>query len=227
MQPQGNYVRKNIESVEKALAPFGATLLPVTKTFGVEAIALAYQAGYRHFGENRVQELVPKYEALPKDIQWHLIGHLQTNKVKYIAPFISLIHSVDSERLLEEIDRQAARAGRTIPVLLQVYIATEESKFGWDAREVKEWVAAGHFTRFTNIRVEGLMGMASNTDNESLVRSEFKALHTLFEELKNYAAPALFEMKTLSMGMSSDYLLACEEGSTLVRMGSAIFGKRA
>jgi len=221
-----SYVRKNLQSIENSLKPYGAQLLPVTKTFGTEVIALAYAEGYRCFGENRVQELLPKYEALPKDIEWHLIGHLQSNKVKYIAPFIGLIQSVDSEKLLAEIDRQANRCGRTIRCLLQVYIAREETKFGWAPEEVLEWVKAGKFRNYAHVEITGLMGMASNSSDTDLVRAEMKGLRQLFDQLKNHAEPGKLDMKTLSMGMSSDYQIACEEGATLVRMGSAVFGQR-
>ena len=221
-----SYINKNLKSIEAELAPFGTKLLPVTKTFGIDLILEAYDAGYRSFGENRVQELLEKYEALPKDIEWHLIGHLQSNKVKYIAPFIGMIQSVDSEKLLAEIDKQAAKSGRIIPILLQVYIASEESKFGWDAGELLPWVNEKMYLKYPHVLVQGLMGMASNSEDENLVRSELKGLKTQFENLKKESIPGVFEMKVLSMGMSSDYIMACEEGSTLVRMGSAIFGKR-
>lgn len=226
MEPEAKTIQNNIQAIENQLAPFGTKLLPVTKTFGTEAILEAYKAGYRQFGENRVQELLPKFESLPKDIEWHLIGHLQSNKVKYIAPFIGLIQSVDSEKLLAEIDKQAQKCHRKIPCLLQVYIASEETKFGWDPIEVMDWVNGKEFEKYPNIQIKGLMGMASNSTDRSFVKSELAALKALFDALKLLAVPGKLEMEILSMGMSSDYLLAAEVGSTLVRMGSAIFGTR-
>ena len=221
-----NEVGKNLEMIEKELSPYKTKLLPVSKTFSVERMMDAYDYGYRAFGENRVQELLTKYEAMPKDIAWHLIGHLQTNKVKFISPFIALIHSVDSEKLLIEIDKQAARAGRVINCLLQVFIATEETKFGWDINEIKDWYSSNKIEKYKNINVLGLMGMASNSSDENLVKKEFSTLKALFEHLKQYDLSSNSKMETLSMGMSGDFKIAAEEGSTLVRMGSAIFGYR-
>jgi len=207
-------IKRNIESITAELRP-GCRLIAVSKTHPPELIKEAYAAGQRVFGENKVQEMVAKYEVLPKDIEWHLIGHLQTNKVKYIAPWISLIHSVDSSKLAEEIDKQGKKVGRVIPCLLQVYIAKEETKFGFDKEELLDFIK--NF-KLTNIRIEGLMGMASLTDDTDQIRIEFKMLHDLFVEIGN--------LKELSMGMSSDYKIAMEEGSTMVRIGTAIFGKR-
>lgn len=206
--------------------PSGCTLVAVSKTQAVEKIREAYESGHRVFGENRVQELVPKYEALPKDIQWHLIGHLQTNKVKYIAPFVSLIHSADSLKLLEEINRQGSRNDRIIPCLLQVHIAEEETKFGFSPGEVLDLVSSQALRRLANIQVKGLMGMATFTENENQVRKEFRSLKTLFEELRSKEASQGFKMQHLSMGMSGDYKIALEEGSNMIRVGSAIFGER-
>lgn len=225
METTTRHVRINLKRIEKQLKPFGTSLLPVTKTFDPDLIAVAYQYGYRAFGENKVQELLPKYEALPKDICWHLIGHLQTNKVKYIAPFIGVIESVDSEKLLEEIDKQARKNKRIIACLFQVFIATEETKFGWSPDELTEWLSAGSLSKYPNVKIEGLMGMASFSENKNLVRREFQTLKLLFDELKTIESSQL-QMNTLSMGMSGDYLMACETGSTLVRMGTAVFGKR-
>lgn len=225
MESLAENIRKNLKDIENQLQPFGTSLLPVTKTFGNEYIMAAYAAGCRKFGENRVQELVSKYEALPKDIEWHLIGHLQTNKVKYIAPWIGLIHSVDSEKLLAEIDKQAARNNRKIPCLFQVFIATEETKFGWNAHELMEWLLEGNLVRYPHVEIKGVMGMASFSDDKNLIRKELRNLKQLFDSLKTLEIPGV-EMRILSMGMSSDYLIAAEEGSTLVRMGSAIFGHR-
>ena len=176
--------------------------------------------------ENKVQELTRKHEELPKDIRWHMIGHLQRNKVKYIAPFVHLIHAVDSLRLLVEINKQAEKNERVINCLLQVYIAKEESKFGLDEKELEELLNSDQFAELNNIKVVGLMGMATNTDNEEVVRKEFKSLKALFEELKNKYNSDKNELKELSMGMTGDYKIALEEGSTMIRVGSAIFGSR-
>jgi len=201
-------------------------LIAVSKTKPVEMIMEAYNAGQRLFGENRVQELVAKYEALPKDIEWHMIGHLQSNKVKMIAPFIHLIHSVDSIDLVKEINKQAAKSGRKISCLLQIHIAKEETKFGFSEEELLGAFEANAFDKFTDVMISGLMGMATFTDNPEQVRSEFKSLRTLFEKLRASSLPGNAAMKELSMGMSGDYKIAMEEGSTLVRVGSAIFGGR-
>jgi pyridoxal phosphate enzyme (YggS family) len=206
--------------------PSGCTLVAVSKTQPVEKIREAYDCGHRVFGENRVQEVVPKYEALPGDIEWHLIGHLQTNKVKYIAPFISLIHSADSVKLLEEINRQGIRHDRIIPCLLQVHIAEEETKYGFSPKEVLDLVSSQALKRLLNVHVKGLMGMATFTGNEDQVRKEFRTLKTLFEELRSKEASEGFEMQHLSMGMSGDYRIALEEGSNMIRVGTAIFGER-
>jgi hypothetical protein len=222
---QSMSIRQNIEAFKNQL-PASCTLIAVSKTKPIEKIQEAYDGGQRIFGENKVQELVPKYEALPKDIQWHLIGHLQSNKVKYIAPFVHLIHSVDSFRLLEEINKQALRAERTIECLLQLHIAEEETKFGFSEHEVLDMLASDAFKKLNNIRITGLMGMATFTEDEAQIRKEFKGLKDFFEKLKHATLPAAVTLTTLSMGMSSDYLLAVEEGSTMVRVGTAIFGGR-
>lgn len=199
------------------------TLVAVSKTKPVEDILELYNLVQRDFGENYVQELVEKYEQLPKDIRWHFIGHLQSNKVKYIAPFVSLIHSVDSEKLLREINKQAKKAERVIDCLLQVYIAKEETKFGMDENELDEIM---NDTQYSNIRICGLMGMASFTDDEKVVRKEFQSLKFLFEKyLALSLQPSAFSM--LSMGMSADYKMAIEEGSNMVRIGSLLFGERS
>ncbi|CCH02791.1 alanine racemase domain protein [Fibrella aestuarina BUZ 2] len=202
-----------------------ATLVAVTKTKPVPMLQEAYEAGCRHFGENRVQELIEKQPLLPADVRWHQIGHLQTNKVKYIAPFISLIESVDSEKLLVEIDKQAQRHNRVIDCLLQVFIADEETKFGFAPSEVIDLLQAPGLDDLTNIRIVGLMGIATNTDDEAQVREEFRELKQLFDALRPIERPNV-ALTELSMGMSSDYLIALEEGSTMVRVGSAIFGQR-
>lgn len=206
--------------------PAGCELIAVSKTHPVEAIREAYDAGQRKFGENKAQELVPKFEALPKDIEWHMIGHLQSNKVKYIAPFIHLIHSVDSFKLLEEIDKQGKKNNRVIDCLLQVYIANEETKFGFSEEEINNLLARQAFDKLQNIRVLGLMGMATLSDDKQQISNEFGGLKMFFEKLKRQQLPLNVVMKELSMGMSSDYKEAIEKGSTLVRVGTAIFGNR-
>lgn len=218
-------IEKNITNVRLTL-PVGVTLVVVSKTQPNTAIQEAYQAGQRIFGENKVQELVSKQEALPKDIQWHLIGHLQTNKVKYIAPFVSLIHSVDSFKLLKEIDKEGKKSERIIPCLLQVHIASEESKFGLSEAELEELIKRDDLSKLQHIKIVGLMGMATFTNTNAIVQKEFSFLKNLFEKLKSTSLPFNMEMKELSMGMSGDYLLAIEEGSTMVRIGSTIFGER-
>jgi pyridoxal phosphate enzyme (YggS family) len=219
-------VKTNMDLLQRELAAAGARLVAVSKTHPPEVIREAYDAGQRIFGENRVQELLPKYEALPKDIAWHLVGHLQSNKVKYIAPFISLIHSVDSLKLLGEIDKQGRKINRAIPCLLQVYIAQEETKFGWDAGELLAACRSQAFHAFPFAKIEGLMGVASLTDNEAQIAHEMQTLAGLFAELKSMPLPPHMTMKELSMGMSNDYRLALQYGSTLVRIGSLIFGQR-
>jgi pyridoxal phosphate enzyme (YggS family) len=207
-------IKRNIDSITSGLRE-GCRLIAVSKTHPASLVREAYDAGQRIFGENKVQEMVSKYEVLPKDIQWHLIGHLQTNKVKYIAGWVSLIHSVDSARLAQEIDKQGKKAGRVVPVLLQVHIAKEETKFGFDREELLAFLGE---QKLANIRIEGLMGMATLTGDTGQIRKEFRQLHDLFAEIGN--------LKELSMGMSSDYKIAMEEGSTMVRIGTAIFGAR-
>ena len=202
-----------------------ARLIAVTKTHPIERIMAAYEGGCRVMGENKVQEMVAKYEALPKDIEWHMIGHLQTNKVKYMAPFVSLIHSVDSFKLLQEINKQAAKVERVQRCLLQVFIAQEETKFGLSEEEVVEILQSPELEKLHNIQIVGLMGMASNTDDDTQIRQEFRRLKGFFEQCKTLESSRVV-MQELSMGMSSDYPIALEEGSTLVRVGSAIFGGR-
>lgn len=206
--------------------PSNVVLVAVTKTRPVEDLQQAYDCGLRDFGENRVQEMIDKQPQLPADIRWHQIGHLQTNKVKYIAPFVHLIHSVDSLKLLTEINKQALRADRIIDCLLQVFIATEESKFGLDEQEVRDILSSEEFAGLKNIRIRGLMGMATFTDNMEVVRSEFETLKKLFGRIQNEFFSGSSDFNILSMGMSGDYHIAIEEGSTMVRIGSAIFGER-
>lgn len=218
-----NQVAESLHKI-KSVLPAHVTLVAISKTKPIEDILMAYHAGQKIFGENKVQELVDKYEQMPKDIQWHLVGHLQTNKVKYIAPFVALIHSVDSLRLLEEINKQGIKVNRKISVLLQIYIAKEESKFGLDEKELEEILKIKH--SFTNIQIGGLMGMATNTEDENIVRKEFSHLKKLFDLVKSTYFSNDPAFKEISMGMSGDYLMAVEEGSNMVRVGSSIFGTR-
>lgn len=218
-------IENNIRKITETL-PAGCRLVAVSKTQSPETIMEAYDAGLRIFGENKAQELTGKYEVLPKEIKWHMIGHLQRNKVKHIAPFVDLIHSVDSARLLEEIDKQGARFSRVIRCLLQVHIAEEESKFGFNADEVRALLQSPELAEHGNVEIHGLMGMATFTEDEEKIRNEFRRLRRLFDELKNLSLPDNVRLTELSMGMSNDYHIAVEEGSTLVRVGSAIFGER-
>ena len=206
-----------------ASLPQGVTLVAVSKFHPVEALNEAYEAGQRVFGESRVQELLVKHEALPKDIEWQMIGHLQTNKVRQIVPFVSLIQSVDSVRLVECINREAERIGRVVDILLEIHIAQEESKTGWQYAELVDYLQSGAFAELKHIRVRGVMGMATNTDDEAVIRNDFERLAECKNELAEYFGE---EFDTLSMGMSDDYDLAIECGSTMVRIGSSIFGNR-
>ncbi|MGJ1421533.1 YggS family pyridoxal phosphate-dependent enzyme [Sphingobacterium spiritivorum] len=215
-----------IEEINQEIKSLGVTLVAVSKTKSNEDILQAYEAGQRVFGENMVQELVEKQEQLPKDIQWHLIGHLQTNKVKYIAPFIHMIESVDSIKLLKEINKHALKHDRIIDCLLQIYIADEDSKFGLDHTELIELLRDEEFSSLQNIRIRGLMGIATNTDNEKVIKEEFYELKMLFDGVKSSFFRKEDSFDTLSMGMSSDYRLAIEQGSTMIRLGSTVFGKR-
>jgi PLP dependent protein len=217
-------IRKAITQIVEELGP-KTRLIAVTKTKPVDMLREAYEAGCKTFGENKAQEMAEKYEQLPKDIAWHMIGHLQTNKVKYIAPFVALIHSVDSLKVLREIDKQARKNDRMIECLLQIHIAEEESKFGFSPEEVIELLDSEELSTLQNVQIVGLMGLATNTDSETQIRKEFRGLHTLFDSLKARESEQV-TMRELSMGMSGDYRLAMEEGSTLVRVGSAIFGAR-
>ena len=210
-------------SFVRSTLPAEVTLVAVSKTHPAEMIRKAYDAGHRIFGESRPQELREKYEALPKDIEWHMIGHLQTNKIKYIAPFVALIHSVDSARLAEAIQREAAKCGRTIEILLEIHVAKEDTKTGWNIGELKNYVGTAPFARMPNICVRGVMGIATNTDDGAVIRRDFDELRRCFELLQPYFGP---RFNTLSMGMSHDYPLAVECGSTMVRVGSLIFGRR-
>ncbi len=219
-------IEANISTLKNELNPIDVQLIAVSKTKPNADLLSAYQAGQRVFGENMVQELVQKHEDLPKDIQWHLIGHLQSNKVKYIAPFISLIHSVDSLKLLAEIDKQAAKNNRVIDCLLQIHIADEDTKFGLDFDEAIELLRTPEYENMQHIRIVGLMGIATNTENTNKISEEFYELRTFFKGLKDSFFRKNESFKELSMGMSSDYKIAIEQGSTMVRMGSTIFGER-
>jgi pyridoxal phosphate enzyme (YggS family) len=217
----------NIEQyklIQKSVTQKNVQLIAVSKTKPNEDIVELYELGQRDFGENYVQELVDKAASLAGDIRWHFIGHLQTNKVKYIAPFVHLIHGVDSEKLLIEINKQGQKNNRVIPCLLQVHIATEETKFGFDAGSLLELIQSGRLLNYPNVKIKGLMGMASFSEDQTLLSKEFTELNTLFQKSKELLSPNDFD--TLSMGMSSDYELAIEKGSTMVRIGSLLFGAR-
>lgn len=214
-------IAENLRKIKSAI-PENTTLVAVSKTKSPEEILEAYTSGHRIFGENRVQEMTEKYDILPKDIEWHMIGHVQRNKVKYMAPFVSLIHGVDSLKLLKEIDKQGQKHKRRLNCLLQVHIAEESSKFGFDRDELEALVTSGEIQKLQNVKVSGLMGMATFTSDMDQVRREFRGLKILFDELR----PAFPEFHILSMGMSGDYEVALEEGSNMVRIGSSIFGPR-
>lgn len=216
-------IKNNIAQIKQVLPP-SCRLIVVSKTQPIEKITEAYETGHRIFGENKVQELCSKYEVLPTDIEWHLIGHLQTNKVKYVAPFVHLIHAVDSLKLLEEINKQAQKVNRIIKCLLQIHIAEEETKFGLSENELPEIIKG--INTLTHVEVVGLMGMATFTENTEQIRKEFIHLKTIFNNLAQSHLPKNMVMKELSMGMSGDYKIAIEEGSTLVRIGTSIFGER-
>lgn len=217
-------VKEQLLSIRSGL-PKEVTLVAVSKTKPKELLLEAYEAGQRDFGENYVQELVEKVEQLPKDIRWHFIGHLQSNKVKYIAPFVYLIQGVDSFKLLQEINKQAAKQQKTIDCLLQLYIAREDTKFGLSFEECEALLKSEELKHFTNIRIRGFMAMASNTSDQDIVRTEFRSLKNFYDQVKDQSFPQC-ELSILSFGMSGDYQLAIEEGSTLVRIGSSIFGER-
>jgi pyridoxal phosphate enzyme (YggS family) len=219
-------IQNNLRSIQAAL-PEKVTLVAVSKTKPVSDLMEAYETGQRIFGENKIQEMTDKWETMPKDIQWHMIGHVQTNKVKYMAPYVSLIHGVDSLKLLQEINKQAAKNNRVIDCLLQVYIAEEESKFGFDEEELSEVLKQVQYDKneLNHIRIVGLMGMATFTDNQTQVEKEFSRLKTIFDQYSNLNTKNC-QLNTLSMGMSGDYQLAIECGSTMVRIGSSIFGNR-
>lgn len=214
-------IQEKLKSIKQKL-PKQVQLVAVSKTKPVEDIQAAYETGQRVFGENKIQEMTQKWEVLPKDIEWHMIGHVQRNKVKYMAEFVTLIHGVDSLRLLKEINKQALKHNRVIKCLLQIHIAEEATKFGLDTDEVLTLVSSEEFKTLQNVQIDGLMGMATFTDNTDQIRREFQQLKTIFEAVKQ----VIPNIEVLSMGMSGDYTIAVEEGSTMVRIGSSIFGTR-
>ncbi|PWA10587.1 YggS family pyridoxal phosphate-dependent enzyme [Flavobacterium laiguense] len=223
-------ITTNLQIIKSTL-PEHVTLVAVSKTKPVADLMEAYEVGQRIFGENKIQEMVDKWEQMPKDIEWHMIGHVQTNKVKYMAPFVSLIHGVDSLKLLGEINKQALKNNRVIDCLLQIYIAEEESKFGLDEEELSALLTSPTFKEMKNIRIVGLMGMATFTDNQNQIKKEFTHLKSIFDKLHSKDAlqcvsTEICNLKSLSMGMSGDYQLAIACGSTMVRIGSSIFGGR-
>lgn len=219
-------VKNNIKEFEKILSETGCSLVAVSKTKPNELILKAYETGFKDFGENKTQDLVTKRQALPKDIRWHMIGHLQRNKVKYIVDFVYLIHAVDSLKLLKEINKQGAKIDRIVPCLLQVHIASESTKFGLSEEELFALIESRELEEMKHIQIKGLMGMATNTQDKNRVRKEFRHLRSLFNRIKDRYQSPLVDMKELSMGMSGDYEIAIEEGSTIIRVGSAIFGQR-
>ena len=218
-------IKKSLELITNSL-PTHVKLVAVTKTKPTAAILEAYNAGHKVFGENKVQEMAQKFAVLPKDIEWHMIGHLQRNKIKYLASFVHLIHGVDSVKTLNEINKQAVKHGRVINCLLQLKIASEETKFGMSIDDAVRLISSPELSGLKNISIKGLMGMASFTDNEKVIRTEFKTLKNYFNTLQKYNV-SNFEPSIISMGMSGDYKIAIEEGSTMIRVGSAIFGDRS
>jgi len=217
-------IQSNLNSI-KASLPEHVTLVAVSKTKPVSDLMQAYEAGQRIFGENKIQDMTDKWEEMPKDIQWHMIGHVQSNKVKFMAPFVSLIHGVDSLKLLQEINKQALKNNRVIDCLLQIYIAEEESKFGLDENELNELLSSPEFKEMKNIRILGLMGMATFTDDQNQIKKEFTHLKSIFDSIQSIENENL-KLNTISMGMSGDYQLAIDCGSTMIRIGSSIFGGR-
>ncbi len=218
-------IKERLQEIKAELSK-NITLIAVSKTKPIEALIEAYEAGQRDFGENKVQELVDKFEKMPKDINWHMIGHLQSNKIKYIAPFIHLIHGVDSVKLLLEIEKIGKKINRKIPCLLQFHIAQEETKFGFDWKEIVAFLENENFKQISFVDFKGVMGMASFTDNNEQIRKEFSGLRTIFNNLKLNYFPDDDGFSIISMGMSGDYQIAIEEGSNMVRIGSSIFGSR-
>ncbi len=220
-----SHITEAIETV-RGFLPQNVRLIAVSKTHPAEYISEAYSIGQRDFGENKVQEMTQKAEVLPKDIRWHMIGHLQTNKVKYIAPYVYMIHSIDSEHLLQAVNKEAIKAGRVVKCLLQVHIAKEETKFGFSPEEVVTFLQAGTYKEMKNVEICGIMGMATNTDDDEEVSAEFGQLHSIFLDVKEKYFKEIESFSELSMGMSGDYRIAVAQGATMVRIGSSIFGKR-
>lgn len=218
-------ITKNIQNLQSKL-PKEVTLVAVSKTKPITDLEEAYKAGQRVFGENKIQEMTQKWEVLPKDIEWHMIGHVQTNKVKYMGPYVHTIHAVDSLKLLKEINKQALKNNRVINCLLQLKIAEEDSKFGLSKEDLISVLNNEVLESFTNIKITGVMGMATFTEDKNQIKQEFERLRNTFEDLKYKSLPANTELKTLSMGMSGDYPIAIECGSTMIRVGSSIFGSR-
>ena len=220
-----SHIQEEIQTIKAGL-PESVRLVAVSKFHPIEALQEAYEGGQRIFGESKVQEMTQKYEALPKDIEWHFIGHLQTNKIKYMAPYVALIHGVDSYKLLSEINKQAAKVNRIIPCLLQIHIAQEETKFGFSTDECRSMLEEGHWRQLDHIQIAGVMGMATYTEDEAQIKREFATLSAFFHEAKETYFKDIPSFKEISMGMSDDYPLAIEKGSTLIRIGSRIFGVR-
>jgi len=220
-----NSIQENINKIKQNI-PNYVTIIAVSKFQPIEKIQSAYDAGHRDFGENYVQEMVDKYQLLPKDIHWHFIGHLQTNKVKYIVPFVHLIHSVDSLKLLKEINKQAEKNQRVVSCLLQIHIAEEETKFGLSSQEALDILSSEELKSFQFIKIKGLMGMATNTNNTEQIKKEFLSLKSLFDQFKNTLHLPNVQFEILSMGMSNDYPIAIECGSNAIRIGTLIFGER-
>lgn len=220
-------IKQRLTELKQELEPFGCKLVAVSKTKPNEFIQEAYDCDQKDFGENKVQELASKYESLPKDISWHMIGHLQRNKIKYIAPFVHLIHGVDSERLLVAINKEAKKNERVINCLLQIHIATESTKFGFSQSELNEFLNSDRLAELQNIHITGLMGMATNTSDLEQVKAEFNSLKGLSEEIKENYNFSNLDLQELSMGMSGDYKIALQAGSTMIRIGSTIFGARS
>lgn len=219
-------IKENLTEIKNSFKNPDCLLIAVSKTKPVEDLLEAYEAGVRDFGENKVQEMVDKQPQLPADIRWHMIGHLQRNKVKYIVPFVHLIHGVDSLKLLKAIHKEGAKINRIVPCLLQVHIAQEESKFGFNEEELRALIQSGELEDLNHVQIKGLMGMATFTEDKELIRQEFRGLANLMQRLNDLPLPPHVALKELSMGMSGDYPIAQEEGSTMVRIGSAIFGER-
>jgi pyridoxal phosphate enzyme (YggS family) len=218
-------ISENLKKFNKEL-PNNVTLIAVSKTKPVSDLMEAYNAGQRAFGENKIQEMEAKWQEMPKDIEWHMIGHVQRNKVKYMAPFVSLIHAVDSLKLLKEINKEAEKNDRTINCLLQIKIAEEDSKFGMDEADAAKLLASEEYKKLQNVKIVGLMGMATFTDDEKQISEEFQKLKKIYDQFRIQSRNFEIELKILSMGMSGDYKIAIENGSNMVRVGSAIFGER-